>query len=221
MDQWNRSHYVNSLVNNYLDQYRILPISFLENVFLTLLMPSNPTKYLLLFTILLLFLPACQSKNSDLYERSIDTLDVEFSDFRARHLYRIERQKLIKSTFGDTATFIYFDSLMGEKYRSYSLVKSQNGSYKLLKHRHLGYVNEFIVLDSILLLKYESIDPPMDGDGALILNPEFGEIANYSYTWENSLLLTKYDGIRIPNELIEELFSDSISSPSYYYQNNQ
>ncbi|MCE7056572.1 hypothetical protein LZF95_17950 [Algoriphagus sp. AGSA1] len=143
---------------------------------------------------------------------------MEFSDFGGRHLYKTESQILIKSTFGDTTTFSYFDSLMAEKYRSYSLVKSQNGSFELLKHPHLRSVNEFKGLDSILYLKYEFINPPMDGDGAVILNPELGEIASYSYTWGNSFLLTKYNGQQVPQELIETLFSDSLSSPNYYYE---
>jgi hypothetical protein len=96
-------------------------------------------------------------------------------------LYGIESQTLTKTISGDTTTFTYFDSLLLKKSRTYSLVKSNNGSYELLKYSHVGYVNKFIGFDSILLLKYEFLNPPMDG--AVILNPKFGEIASYSYTW--------------------------------------
>lgn len=167
--------------------------------------------------LILLFFTACESKVPIFEESKSDTLNVEYSDFEGVHLYRIDSQTLIKTISGDTITFTYLDSLLLEKTRSYSLIKSNNGSYDLLKYSHLGYVNSFLALDSIILLKYEFLDPSMDGDGAVILNPELGEIASYNYTWENSFLLSKFNGKAIPGELIDFLLSDSIFSPHNYY----
>ncbi|SFU05481.1 hypothetical protein SAMN04489724_3663 [Algoriphagus locisalis] len=176
-------------------------------------MLTKPYVYL----ILLCFFSACQSKNSTIVESKTDTLKVGFSKFAGSQLYGNESLTFIKTISEDTITFTYFDSLLSKKSRTYSLLKTTKGSYELLNNSYLGYVNKFIALDSILLLKYEFLDPPMDGDGAVILNPELGEIANYSYTWGNSFLISKFNGYAIPKQLTEILLSDSMRSPHYYY----
>ena len=178
-------------------------------------MPSYSIKHKCF--LIFLFFAACESKIPNIEKRKSDTLNVEYSDYTDTRLNGVESQTLVKTISGDTTTFTYFDSLLSKKSRTYSIVKSKNGSYELLKYAHLGFVNQFIGPDSILLLKFEELNPPMDGDGAVILNPELGEIATYSYTWGNCTIMTKRNGVKIPEELIEILFSDSLISPHYYY----
>lgn len=75
----------------------------------------------------------------------------------------------------------------------------------------LGLVSKDTVLDSLEVLKFQILNPPLDGDGAIVIYPEFGIVGRYSYTWGISKILTKWGDQKISSQLVHILNEDRFS----------
>ena len=59
--------------------------------------------------------------------------------------------------------------------------------------------------------KYEIINPPADGSGAILFSLEYGKMPEISYDWYLRDILTKWDGKEVDKDIISIFLSDSIA----------
>ena len=169
--------------------------------------------------LLLIFFSSCRSKNSSSFKKTSDTLSVEFSEYMFKNgPFRLHKQILIKQFTKDSTSYSYYDSLGTTLLRSYSLITDNdqieiNTNYPTSDYgNRLGLVYEENTIDTLQLLKYQILNPPLDGDGAIVICPEYGIVGQYSYTWRISNILTKWGEQEVPSQLVGILNSDKFIS---------
>jgi hypothetical protein len=137
------------------------------------------------------------------YETGVDTIPIEFTTFDlGNDSFGFSHQRLIKSSINDTIKFEYLTEINNNGRDT--TISNDFQFYHHLEEFHeinvagLECVDTFSlpVLDSIIrIFKFEFIDPPIDGEGALLFNPRFGLIANVSYAWGNKHILSDWEGL--------------------------
>lgn len=75
----------------------------------------------------------------------------------------------------------------------------------------LGLVSKDTVLDNLQVLKFQILNPPLDGDGAIVIYPEFGIVGRYSNIWGISKILIKWGDQKISSQLVDILNEDRFS----------
>lgn len=174
-------------------------------------------KQIIFITAVAISLMNCTTKNPQTVIERTDTVTVEFSEYMFKNgPFRLHKQVLIKQVTKDSTNYTYYDSLGTTRLMSYSLIED-NGKIEI-KTNHsgewgnsLGLVYKNTVLDSLQFLKFQILNPPLDGDGAIVIYPEFGIVGRYSYTWGISEILTKWGDQKITSQFVDILNEDRFS----------
>jgi len=167
---------------------------------------------------LLISSPSCTSNSGQRSKNSSDTLLLKYSEYSRKKLDGFSYRTLIKTETADSVIFEYYDSSGTELYDRLVLLKTPDNKFGLDVHDYFFiHVKDYLVFDSLLLLKYELKNPIIDGDGGKLISPTYGDFGGFSYTWGNSGFLKQWGNTEFPDTLHKVLMADSISWPHYYF----
>ena len=168
-------------------------------------------------TILYVLLGSCQNNMETVEANYPDTIDIEFTHFFIDEPRDTFKQQLVKKFIGDTIYYQYYDKEIGTDDNfaiGYKFIQKDNGLLELIEDPAYQLVDTLDIRDkdkNYRLMKYEVVNPPADGDGAILFSQEYGKMAEISYDWLLRDILTKWDGKEIDKDVVLMFSSDSIA----------
>jgi hypothetical protein len=117
----------------------------------------------------------------------------------------------------DSIIYDYYDSLGNTLLNSYVLYNKPDQLELIVAYPNgdWGYsvelVANYYAFDSLQFLKFQILNPQLDGDGAIVVSPELGVVGNYSYSWGIQNILTKWGEQKPASQIVEILKHDKFS----------
>lgn len=127
------------------------------------------------------------------------------------------KYQLVKKSSGDTTHYLYYYKKMrtdDNLFMEYKLLTKDDKIVELINYPYLEIVDTLYVQDKnrkYRLMKYEVVNPPADGDGAVLFNEEYGVMANIDYGWLGREILTNWNGKELSDDIVTAFLSDSIA----------
>ncbi|WPP51719.1 hypothetical protein [Catalinimonas niigatensis] len=164
--------------------------------------------------ILALLNVGCRDIQESSILKSVDTISLEFTVYSKNKISEVIPLKLMRDTLNDTIYYSYFDERMSPENRELDVRKFilDDGIMKLVDDE-LELIDTFKVKinnSNYQILKYETVNPIFDSEGADIFCREYGWIGDASYAWKARSVLTKWDGKAIDNKFINTILDDEL-----------
>jgi hypothetical protein len=172
-------------------------------------------KLLLVTGLVLTFLKASGASGAPVSQVRTDTMVVEFehlTDFNFFTKKESTKMVLIRQQLDTLLTLTYFNSLADTGRGIYFIFNTSLGGFKLVEaFEPMGLTHAFVSTKKpgIKLFKYELVNPAIDGDGAYIFSPEYGLVAETTYSEGMGLVLSKRKGKKIPKRYTDFLLKNN------------